>query len=375
MLRALTRPVAAVAAVAAASVVVVGLLLLLAFRLLGERSLLLILVGGMPPALVQLAMTAAVVVVAVLGGSLVGRRHRLLSGVVVVAVVITVAVLLTPSSSVGSRLVESSAAAERTTLRVAAWNIAKGTFGLEDVARGIDALDADVVCLSEAGSYHWLTDVDSARLPSLLEDRFTLVGTSEVRALVRRGVTVLSTTEHPLPPGPASRPLLVLQVQKSSLPSGVDVRADVDAGVVSVACLHLMPKLLFQSSSVDRGAAENGSWPEIAAAAWQQGRQLRDVVKALPRPLVVGGDFNNVAHGAIVGGLVELGLRDALRDAWGVDWGDGGAGPFTTTFSDALRGKRIDHLLVSDDVGTRDAHVVDLGGSDHRPVVVELVAR
>lgn len=80
------------------------------------------------------------------------------------------------------------------------------------------------------------------------------------------------------------------------------------------------------------------------------------------RPLIVGGDFNLV-------------VESAIYRRW---WGD-----LDNAFSLAgtglgwsketrLFGVRIDHLLVGGGIAVRRARLLDAGGSDHRPLLVEL---
>ncbi len=236
-------------------------------------------------------------------------------------------------------------------LRIAAWNLAKGTLGTSAQLRdGLAALDADVVCLSEAGRYEWLPDFAVEGLARAMG--FVVVGEGEVRALVRQAPA--SVRSIPLPPGPSRRPLLVVELEHA----GRSWR---------VGCLHLMPRLFFESESVDRGEAHRGSWSVIAAAVWAQGKRLRTVVDHEARagqPIdVLAGDWNHQAFGRVVGGLVTDGYVDAIaRDE----------GP---TFGQLVWAKRIDHVLVHDRVALRGAHIHRLAGSDHATVVVDVGAR
>lgn len=159
--------------------VVVGLALLTGFRLVGERALLGILVGGVPPMPVLLAMLVAATATAATFQGLRLPRLMVARIVFVVGVGVVVTLLLTPSSSPRAPLPPSTSttASMGRPLRVAAWNMAKGSFGLDGLVAGVHAVDVDVVCLSEAGSYDWLPDVDSHKLPALLgeEDRKSVV--------------------------------------------------------------------------------------------------------------------------------------------------------------------------------------------------------
>jgi endonuclease/exonuclease/phosphatase (EEP) superfamily protein YafD len=229
--------------------------------------------------------------------------------------------------------------------RVAAWNLAKGTLGASaQLAAQLRALNADVVCLSEAGRYHWLPDVD---VDALARDvGAVIVGSGEVRALVRR--PPVAVVEVPLPPGPSARPLVVVDI-------------DHEGQRWRVGCLHLMPRLFLEGDSVDRGEARHGSWREIAAASRAQGRALRDVLAVALQagtPIdVVAGDWNHQAFGHVVGDVVDLGYVDVL------------AGEDRPTFGRHLWAKRIDHALVLGTHAVREARVLPLEGSDHAAIV------
>jgi len=232
--------------------------------------------------------------------------------------------------------------------RVAAWNLAKGSLSsTTQLAAGLRSLDADVVCLSEAGRYHWLPDFD---VDALARDiGAVVVGSGEVRALVRR--PPVAVTEVPLPPGPAARPLLVVDI-------------DHEGRRWRVGCLHLMPRLFLEADSVDRGEARHASWGGIAAASRAQGRTLREALIAAQRagaPIdVVAGDWNHQAFGRVVGDVIDSGYVDVL------------AGDDRPTFGRHLWAKRIDHALVLGTHAVAEARVVPLEGSDHAAIVTAI---
>lgn len=234
-------------------------------------------------------------------------------------------------------------------LRVASWNLAKGELGSPaQLLDGLRSFDADVVCLSEAGSYDWLP-LDVEALAGALT--MSTAGTGETRALSR--LPVLAVEERALWPGPARRPLLIVDVEKG----GRRYR---------VGCLHLMPKLLLLDDSVDRGLARNGPWSLIAQTARAQGLTLRDALideggaNGSGAVDVVIGDWNNQPWGRVVGDVKAVGYDDVF----------GGSG--AVTIGHGLLGKRIDLALVHHDLWVRDASILDVVGSDHEALVVEL---
>lgn len=100
-----------------------------------------------------------------------------------------------------------------------------------------------------------------------------------------------------------------------------------------------------------------------------QADKLADDIVAMPRrPLIVAGDLNAPEGSPIVGTLLDTGLRDAFSAA-GQGWG--------YTHGHALRPGisflRIDHILVSGSLGVRNCYVGGKEGSEHRPVIADLL--
>lgn len=91
---------------------------------------------------------------------------------------------------------------------------------------------------------------------------------------------------------------------------------------------------------------------------------LLDSLRATGRPVIAGGDLNAPPESPVVGGLLAAGWRDA----W-VACGGAGAG---LTYPATAPVKRIDFLLLSDDVRCLAAEVVGGEISDHRAVSFRL---
>ncbi len=89
-----------------------------------------------------------------------------------------------------------------------------------------------------------------------------------------------------------------------------------------------------------------------------------------PRPMIVAGDLNAAEDSPVVRSLKDLGLRDAFASA-----GHG----YGYTHGHSLKPRfsflRIDHVLVSRDIGVRDAFTGGREASEHRPVIADLLAR
>lgn len=109
-------------------------------------------------------------------------------------------------------------------------------------------------------------------------------------------------------------------------------------------------------------------WRENFAARLGQTRRLAADVAAMPRPLIVAGDLNAPQASPVVQALLGAGLRDAYGEA-GIGWG------FTIghALKPYLSFLRIDHILVSPDIAIVHAAAGSRWGSEHRPVVADLL--
>ena len=132
---------------------------------------------------------------------------------------------------------------------------------------------------------------------------------------------------------------------------------DTPSGDLQILNVHLRP------------AIEGGSWvkgflstPAVRAkeiaAHWQH------VDTSLPT--IVAGDFNEDPDGLAIAFLAKRGFTRVPT-----------SGPPTWHYEKIVKGKPwdllkmdIDHVLVDDKLTAKDGHVMDVGASDHRPVVV-----
>jgi len=109
-------------------------------------------------------------------------------------------------------------------------------------------------------------------------------------------------------------------------------------------------------------------WRDNFAGRMAQARKLADDTALLPRPLILAGDLNAAEHSPVVQTLLATGLRDA-HGAAGLGWG--------YTLGHALRLRhsflRIDHILVSPDIGVVRAMAGGPWGSEHRPVIADVL--
>ena len=145
---------------------------------------------------------------------------------------------------------------------------------------------------------------------------------------------------------------------------------DIDGTRVDLVTAHLLtPREGLNATREDRlGGLDD--WNANFANRMVQADHIVGALAPLKRPTIVAGDLNAPEHSAVVQTFLGIGLRDAFS-AGGIGWG------FTHGHSlkPGLSFLRIDHILVSPEIGVREAWVGWRGGSEHRPVVADLVIR
>ena len=110
-----------------------------------------------------------------------------------------------------------------------------------------------------------------------------------------------------------------------------------------------------------------GEWQHNLNSRLIQASKLAADVSQRKRPLIVAGDLNAPESSPVVQVLLERGLRDAFSAA-GLGYG--------YTHGHSLRPHisflRIDHILVSPELGVIDCFVGGKEASEHRPVIADL---
>ena len=108
-------------------------------------------------------------------------------------------------------------------------------------------------------------------------------------------------------------------------------------------------------------------WEQNVAARMARARDLAQAVRARSRPVIVAGDLNAPPPSLAVRTLLDAGLRDAFARA-GIGFG--------YTYGHALRPGfsflRLDHVLVSAEIGVAACAVGSETASEHRPVIADL---
>ena len=119
-----------------------------------------------------------------------------------------------------------------------------------------------------------------------------------------------------------------------------------------------------------RGKAAGGlrEWETNFQDRLAQSIQLSTAVARSTRPVIVAGDLNADERSPVVRRLLAAGLRDAYSSA-AVGYGYTLGHDLRPGFSFL----RIDHVLVSRDIGVRDCAPGGREGSEHRPVLADLL--
>jgi len=150
------------------------------------------------------------------------------------------------------------------------------------------------------------------------------------------------------------------------------VRCQVDArGVaLSLVTTHFQSPREGLNAARREGLEGADDWLDNYTNRLVQARTLARDLAGNRGPLVVAGDLNAAESSPVIRALLAVGLRDAFSSA--------GRG-YGYTHGHSLRPRhdflRIDHILVSPQIGVMDSFVGQSDASDHRPVIADLVLR
>lgn len=148
------------------------------------------------------------------------------------------------------------------------------------------------------------------------------------------------------------------------------VHCEVDVGGTEIDLFSAHLRTPRQGLNAARREALDGvdDWEQNVADRMAQAGELARVIRAGTRPTIVAGDLNAPEPSLVVRTLLASGLRDAFSSA--------GRG-FGYTYGHALRPGfsflRIDHVLVSPQIGVAECYAGAAEGSEHRPVIADLL--
>lgn len=111
-------------------------------------------------------------------------------------------------------------------------------------------------------------------------------------------------------------------------------------------------------------------WQQNFDDRLRQARKIAADIAGHARPMILAGDLNAAEASPVIRALLAQGLRDAFSSA-GIGYGYSHGHALRVGFSFL----RIDHILVSPEIGVVDAYPGGWRASEHRPVIADLVLR
>jgi endonuclease/exonuclease/phosphatase (EEP) superfamily protein YafD len=111
-------------------------------------------------------------------------------------------------------------------------------------------------------------------------------------------------------------------------------------------------------------------WRRNYGSRLTQAHALAADMRHALRPLIVAGDLNAPVSSPVLRSLLDTGLRDAHSSV-----GRGFGYSYGHDLRPGFSFLRIDHILVSADVGLAGTHVGGRTASEHRPVIADLLLR
>ena len=111
-------------------------------------------------------------------------------------------------------------------------------------------------------------------------------------------------------------------------------------------------------------------WRRNYEDRFEQSHALARALQGSARPLVVAGDLNAPESSSVIRTLLGIGLRDAFSSA-----GRGYGYSYGQALRPGISFLRIDHILVSPEIGVADAFAGGAQASEHRPVIADLLLR
>ena len=109
-------------------------------------------------------------------------------------------------------------------------------------------------------------------------------------------------------------------------------------------------------------------WQQNFDDRLKQARKIAADIAGHARPMILAGDLNAAEASPVIRALLAQGLRDAFSSA-GIGYGYSHGHALRVGFSFL----RIDHILVSPEIGVVDAYPGGWKASEHRPVIADLV--
>lgn len=236
-------------------------------------------------------------------------------------------------------------------IRVFSCNLQAGEYSVPALKRALQDSDADIVALQECPRELGFTIPTGWQVER--DGELTLIS----RFPLQRGGSFQSL--HP--PHKWQRTCLLYCTVQAPF------------GNVTVCTVHLPSPRYGLQAVIDRNTGINvsrsGLLSRETAYRRDTSRKVSGIVRSLPSPVIIAGDFNMTADSTIYGETWS-GYGNAFTETgFGYGW------TMFTRVRGIPVGSRIDHLLAGDQLAFRDSAVWGDIGSDHHPLLADLVMR
>jgi endonuclease/exonuclease/phosphatase (EEP) superfamily protein YafD len=145
-------------------------------------------------------------------------------------------------------------------------------------------------------------------------------------------------------------------------------KVDVHGRQVMLVTVHFNTPRDGLNATRHEGRKGLSAWKANMAERLYQSSYLAEFVRHVKGPCIVAGDLNAPERSRVVQNLLTRGMRDAFSaSSWG--WGYTHGHSLSKMWSFL----RIDHILVSEDIGVLRAWAGGRVASEHRPVIADLV--
>ena len=224
--------------------------------------------------------------------------------------------------------------------------------GLAEVALEIIQNDPDVLVMQDAGQFLDESDVSPAAFKTLFGNRQTYVFGQYIVA-----------SRFPLK---GCQPGWIPYNGENH--SFVHCTVSANGTDFDLVTVHFLTPREGLNAARHEGVKGLGAWRENMNKRLTQSGALADQLRAMKRPRVLAGDLNAPENSSVVQDLLETGLRDAFSSA-----GEGYGYTHGHSLWPGISFLRIDHILVSDEIGVSDAYAGGNVASQHRPVIADLL--
>jgi endonuclease/exonuclease/phosphatase family metal-dependent hydrolase len=223
--------------------------------------------------------------------------------------------------------------------------------GVALIAREIARHDPDIVVLQDAWELDWETPVPPA----------AIFGARHAYSIYSFREFVVAS-RYPMREC-GVRHLSFREQSRGYLQCVVDAR-----GVeIDVVTAHFISPRRALSSAREGQIGAIDEWGVNHEERMFQAEALAGDVRARRRPLILAGDLNAPQSSLVMRALLATGLRDAFSTAgkgYGYTWGH--------SLLPGISFLRIDHILVSPEIGVAETFVGGGDASPHRPVIADL---